>query len=181
MVFQCLATHLRIVSNTLIYRYSILCSSVSSSIASHTSDRMCRAVDVVSIVDDPIFMWTVTFNTPLLHLMALSNILFDKQSGYKRNSDRFIRWISLLFDCSIFVFFALAVCVCVRVFVLVPRVISSIPFIDKVFVFVSGSGSGSVYIIFIKFNKIVLLTNSNVVHAHKYADIICFWSFLSTR
>lgn len=115
MVFQCLATHLRIVSNTLIYRYSILCSSVSSSIASHTSDRMCRAVDVVSIVDDPIFMWTVTFNTPLLHLMALSNILFDKQSGYKRNSDRFIRWISLLFDCSIFVFLlSLYVCVCAR-------------------------------------------------------------------
>lgn len=158
MVFQCLATHLWIVSNTLIYRYSILCSSVSSSIASHTSDRMCRAVDVVSIVDDPIFMWTVTFNTPLLHLMALSNILFDKQSGYKRNSDRFIRWISLLFDCSIFVFFfALFVCVCARarICVAVPRVISSIPFIDKVFVFVSGSGSGSVYIIFIKFNKIL--------------------------
>lgn len=133
MVFQCLATHLWIVWNTLIYRYSILCSSVSSSIASHTSDRMCRAVYVVSIVDDPIFMWTVTFNTPLLHLMALSNILFDKQSGYKRNSDRFIRWISLLFDCSIFIFFC-SHCMCLST----PGVISNIPFIDKVFVFCVG-------------------------------------------
>lgn len=147
------------VPSIYIYIYTWIFNFMQLSFIFHCGsiDRMCRAVDVVSIVVDPIFMWTVTFNTPLLHLMAQSNILFYKQSAIRgipiASFDAFHCYLTARLSC--------------RMYSVVPRVISTFHLLTKyssflVCVCVSSSGSGSVYITFIKFNKIVLLTNSNV-------------------
>ena len=127
--------------------------------------RMCRSVDVVRIcrVDWTSLCWTVTFNTPLLHSMVpVSNILFEQTISAIRGIP--IDFILPTADISLSELLGFVRCFFVCVVVVASRVISNIPFYWQS-IFDSAPLHfwclGSVCITFIKFNKIVLLTNSN--------------------